>query len=248
MPRKRRSIEEEEEEEDEVQVEEDTENDEEEKPMVMEDTDDNDEANEKNDDPQVEDDEEEQEKVNEEELVEEKNEEEPVPTSPPSAKRQRREAPPQKVIRSLNQPGEAAQVGIIQQIRVENFMCHRKLRVDLCRNINFIHGQNGSGKSAILAALQICLGAGARRTHRARNLKGLVRQDHSHPPTHAKLAVTLRNEGEDAFRHADFGDRITVERTIALKSGGYNGYKLLDQNMKEVSRSRKDLDDMLDHL
>ena len=32
-------------------------------------------------------------------------------------------------------------------------MCHRKLTVKLCRNVNFIHGQNGSGKSAILTAI-----------------------------------------------------------------------------------------------
>ena len=169
-------------------------------------------------------------------------------TSPPSAKRRRQESPPRSGPRPLNRPGEFAQVGIIQQIKVENFMCHRKLRVDLCRNINFIHGQNGSGKSAILAALQICLGAGARRTHRARNLKGLVRQDHSHQPTHAKLSVTVRNQGEDAYKHDEYGDKITVERTIALKSGAYNGYMLYDENGKEVSRSRKDLDEMLDHL
>lgn len=168
--------------------------------------------------------------------------------TPPSAKRRRHESPPRSAPRALNRPGEVAQVGIIQQILVENFMCHRKLRVDLCRNINFIHGQNGSGKSAILAAIQICLGAGARRTHRAANLKAMVRQDHVNPPTHAKISVTLRNEGQDAFRGELFGRKITVERTISLRSGGFNGYKLYDQNMKEVSKSRKDLDDMLDHL
>lgn len=168
--------------------------------------------------------------------------------TPPSAKRRRQESQPPPGPRALNRKGEVAQVGIIQQIKVENFMCHRKLRVDLCRNINFIHGQNGSGKSAILAALQICLGAGARRTHRARNLKGLVRTDHVNQPSHAKLSVTVHNQGEDAYKHDEYGDRITVERTIACKSGSYNGYKLFDADGKEVSRSRKDLDDMLDHL
>ena len=175
-------------------------------------------------------------------------EDEEAAATPPSAKRRRQESTPRSAPRALNRPGELAQVGIIQQILVENFMCHRKLRVDLCRNINFIHGQNGSGKSAILAALQICLGAGARRTHRARNLKALVRQDHVNQPSHAKVSVTLRNEGEDAFRQEQFGKKITVERTISLKSGGFNGYKMYDENMKEVSRARKDLDDMLDHL
>lgn len=74
--------------------------------------------------------------------------------------------------RHTNPTGKPAEAGIIQEVYVENFMCHRKMTVKLCRNVNFIHGQNGSGKSAILAAIQVCLGAGARRTHRARNLKG----------------------------------------------------------------------------
>ena len=79
--------------------------------------------------------------------------------------------------RHLNPKGAPAEAGIIHEVYVENFMCHRKLSVKLCRNVNFIHGQNGSGKSAVLAAIQVCLGAGARRTHRARNLRDLVRKE-----------------------------------------------------------------------
>ena len=45
--------------------------------------------------------------------------------------------------RHLNPRGKPAEAGVIQKIHVENFMCHRKLTVDLCRNVNFIHGQNG---------------------------------------------------------------------------------------------------------
>lgn len=73
---------------------------------------------------------------------------------------------------------ETKEAGIISQIHVENFMNHRKLTVNLCKNVNFIHGQNGSGKSAILAALQICLGARANVTHRGSSLESLVRHGH----------------------------------------------------------------------
>jgi chromosome segregation ATPase len=96
-----------------------------------------------------------------------------------------------------------------------------------------------------LAALQICLGAGARRTHRARNLKDLVRKDAN--CNCAKIRVTLLNKGDDAYEHDIYGDTITVERTIAVNAG-YNGYKLLDSDGKEQSRSKKDLDEMLDKL
>ena len=147
--------------------------------------------------------------------------------------------------RTLNHEGKPPEAGVISKIYVENFMCHRKLTVDLCRNVNFIHGQNGSGKSAILAAIQICLGAGARRTNRARNLKELVRKDAA--CSCARVRVTLLNGSEDGFQHEIYGDTITVERTIALR-GGFNGYKLLDHKMQERSRSKKDLDEMLDKL
>lgn len=150
--------------------------------------------------------------------------------------------------RHINPTGKPAEAGIIQEVYVENFMCHRKLSVKLCRNVNFIHGQNGSGKSAILAAIQVCLGAGARRTHRARNLKDLVRKEAGADCSGAKLRVTLLNGGSDGFMPEVYGDTITVERCISMRSGGFNGYKLLDQNGKEQSRRKADLDAMLDQL
>jgi structural maintenance of chromosomes protein 6 len=140
---------------------------------------------------------------------------------------------------------QPAECGVITRIHCENFMCHRSFTIDLCRNVNFIYGQNGSGKSAILAAIQICLGAGARRTHRARNLQDLVRKDST--AGYAKVRVTLLNQGSDAYHPELYGDKITIERTIATK-GGYNGYKLLDADGKEVSRSKRDLDELLDKV
>lgn len=149
--------------------------------------------------------------------------------------------------KSINKPGKPPEAGVIKSVYVENFMCHRKLSVELCRNVNFINGQNGSGKSAILAAIQICLGATAKRTNRARNLKELVRKDGGSVATHAKVRVTLLNGGDDAYQPDVYGKTITVERTISLGSG-FNGFKLLDHKLVEKSRSKKDLDEMLDML
>ncbi|CAM9424182.1 unnamed protein product [Discosporangium mesarthrocarpum] len=89
-----------------------------------------------------------------------------------------------------------SEAGIILKIMVENFMCHRKLSLTLCKHVNFIHGRNGSGKSAILAALQICLGARARLTHRATRLEDLIRHG---AKGDAKLEVTLLNT-EEGFK------------------------------------------------
>ncbi|GKY99180.1 structural maintenance of chromosomes protein 6 [Mayamaea pseudoterrestris] len=145
----------------------------------------------------------------------------------------------------VNVPAEA---GIIKNIYLENFMCHRKLSIDFCPNANFVNGANGSGKSAILAAIQICLGATAKRTGRGRNMRELIRDYNStNAPAYAKVRVSLANGGSDGYKQDVYGNVITVERTIS-NGAGFSGYKLLDANGKEKSRDRHELYEMLDHL
>lgn len=71
---------------------------------------------------------------------------------------------------------EGAKNGWVQSIEVWDFMCHRHLLVRLSPNINFITGNNGSGKSAILTALTVCLGGRASSTQRAASLASLIRE------------------------------------------------------------------------
>ena len=55
---------------------------------------------------------------------------------------------------------------------MKNFMCHDAMMVEFNEKINFIVGANGSGKSAILTALTVGLGARARDTDRGPSIKG----------------------------------------------------------------------------
>ena len=80
--------------------------------------------------------------------------------------------------------------GVIKAIRVENFMCHKNLYLALNSRVNFITGRNGSGKSAVIAALQLCLGATASETQRGKAIKDLICRDCD---GHAYLSVTLQN-------------------------------------------------------
>ncbi|RMX65285.1 hypothetical protein DD238_006368 [Peronospora effusa] len=137
------------------------------------------------------------------------------------------------------------EMGVVEEIYCEHFMCHRKLRVKLCPHINFITGENGSGKSAIIAAIQICLGASARSTHRGKSIKNLIRHGHE---GNALVRITLRNDavGSDAFRPDQFGRKIVVERLI--RRDGSAEYRLKDEKGLLVSKLKTDLDAMLDHL
>ncbi|ETV68991.1 hypothetical protein, variant 2 [Aphanomyces astaci] len=144
---------------------------------------------------------------------------------------------------------DRSEMGVIEEIYCENFMCHRKMVVKLGRNINFITGENGSGKSAIIAALQICLGASARTTHRGKSLKNLIRNsDQGEQPRSALVRITLLNDGKgtDAFRPEQFGTRIQVERLIRIE--GTAEYRLKDMDGRVVSKAKADLEAMLDHL
>ncbi|OWZ13347.1 Structural maintenance of chromosomes protein [Phytophthora megakarya] len=138
------------------------------------------------------------------------------------------------------------EMGVVEEIYCENFMCHRKLRVALSPHINFITGENGSengsGKSAIIAAIQICLGASARSTHRGKSIKNLIRHGHE---GNALVRITLRNDavGSDAFRPEQFGRKIQVERLI--RRDGSAEYRLKDERGIKL---KTDLDAMLDHL
>mmetsp|Transcript_10985 Transcript_10985/g.20939 ORF Transcript_10985/g.20939 Transcript_10985/m.20939 type:complete len:1058 (+) Transcript_10985:150-3323(+) len=132
--------------------------------------------------------------------------------------------------------------GSLKRIYLENFMCHNKLEINLGRHINFIVGENGAGKSAILTALFVCFGANARKTNRARSLKELIKTG----ANHALVSVTLRNEGEEAFKPEVYGSCITVERRIQASSGAQ--FTVKNSSGAKVAQGKHDLEMILDHL
>ena len=62
-------------------------------------------------------------------------------------------------------------------------------------HVTLVSGTNGSGKSAVMQALQVCLGVSARNTGRAPSLHHFIRTG----ADAAKVQVTLWNTGADAF-------------------------------------------------
>ncbi|XP_051824516.1 structural maintenance of chromosomes protein 6-like [Antechinus flavipes] len=127
--------------------------------------------------------------------------------------------------------------GIIQNIQLENFMCHAMLGpVKFGSNVNFVVGHRG--KSALLTALVLGLGGKSLGSS-----LGLFVKDGE---TSASISITLCNTGDRAFKSELYGDSITVQRCISVS--GTTSYKLKDQARNVVSSQETELTAMLDHF
>ncbi|KXS18696.1 hypothetical protein M427DRAFT_95944, partial [Gonapodya prolifera JEL478] len=121
-------------------------------------------------------------------------------------------------------------------------LCHKNLKIDFATRLEFVFGRNGSGKSSLLAALMLALGARADQTNRGRSLKELL----SYGANYGEIRLSLWNYGPDGFRHRDFGDRIIIERRIG--STGATTYKIKNANGDIVSTKRELLSQIMDHF
>jgi len=146
-----------------------------------------------------------------------------------------------KGIRETHFPGAA---GAFVRVTMHNFMCHANCVVELGPRINYITGENGSGKSAILTALSVALGAKMKSIGRSssKSAKGMIKSGaHS-----AKIVVVMSNDGEDAFKPEVFGRSITVEKT--LNNVGANSLKIKNERGETVGTKVDELHKLTDHF
>lgn len=134
---------------------------------------------------------------------------------------------------------QPAKAGVIEKLLLKNFMCHESFEITLGPQINFIVGRNGSGKSAILTGISVGLGARAADTSRGSSIKDLIKDGKET----ARVTITFKNEGDDAYRPEDFGKKIIIERTI--RRGGTNSYFIKSENMKTISTKKIILDEIM---
>ncbi|KAI9277481.1 P-loop containing nucleoside triphosphate hydrolase protein [Sporodiniella umbellata] len=132
--------------------------------------------------------------------------------------------------------------GTIARIEVVNFMCHKYLKVDLGPKINFVIGHNGSGKSAILTALTVALGANASTTNRAKSVSSLIKEG----TNSASIVIHITNGGEHAYKPEVYPGYIVVERR--LNREGASPYKIKNSSGKIISNKKEDLVAILDHM
>lgn len=138
-------------------------------------------------------------------------------------------------------PDGTRRAGTIKRIRLENFMCHSSLEIELGEWVNFITGQNGSGKSAILTALCIAFGCRAKDTQRASKLNQFIKTGCSY----AIVQVDIKNEGPDAFKHEIYNNTIIIERRI---SDSMSSTLLKDWQGKKVASRKEDLRELVEHF
>uniref|UniRef100_A0A8D0DD24 Si:dkey-119f1.1 n=1 Tax=Sander lucioperca TaxID=283035 RepID=A0A8D0DD24_SANLU len=123
--------------------------------------------------------------------------------------------------RQLPCADEVVSAGIVESITLKNFMCHSHLGpFTFGSNVNFVVGNNGSGKSAVLTALIVALGGNAHATNRGLSLKGFVKEGESS----ADVSITLRNKGKDAYKPEVYGPAIIVD--LRITRDGLRTYKL----------------------
>ncbi|XP_066453092.1 structural maintenance of chromosomes protein 6 [Eleutherodactylus coqui] len=136
-----------------------------------------------------------------------------------------------------------AEVGIIESISLKNFMCHAMLGpFQFGPNVNFVVGNNGSGKSAVLTALIVGLGGKAAITNRGTSIKGFVKNGQSS----ADISIKLRNRGHDAYKPDVYGESVIVQQRLTADGG--RSYKLKSSTGSLVSTKKEELTAMLDHF
>lgn len=67
-----------------------------------------------------------------------------------------------------------------------------------------------------MTGIVVGLGGNARSTERGKSLKQFIRSGERS----ARVIVTLRNRGVEAYRPEEYGDSITVERVINYEGTG----------------------------
>ncbi|KAJ3246961.1 Structural maintenance of chromosomes protein 6 [Chytriomyces hyalinus] len=132
--------------------------------------------------------------------------------------------------------------GKLASISLYQFMCHQHLEVDFEPRINFVIGHNGSGKSAILTGIMVCLGGKANVTERASSIKSLVMEGKNV----ASVSISIHNRGPEAFKPEVYGQTITIERKILRDGSG--SYKIMDANGETKANKKEELTAILDHM
>ncbi|KAG8723851.1 Structural maintenance of chromosomes protein 6 [Ceratobasidium sp. 395] len=147
--------------------------------------------------------------------------------------------------RCKSKVGGIAEYGTIERVEMTNFMCHQRLAINLDPRINFVVGNNGSGKSAVLSAIAIALGGRSASTGRGTGLKSFIKEGQGV----AEVIVVLKNGGPDAYCPDVYGKAIKITRRFNDKgSSSYTIKGAKDNYNKTISSKKEELTNITDYM
>jgi chromosome segregation ATPase len=95
-------------------------------------------------------------------------------------------------------------------VRVQNLMIHGVETMHFSPRFNFITGRNGAGKSRMVVAVQLALGARSNSTGRGTNMNDFV----CNADTKANIEVVLYNGGHNAYKPHEYGKYFVISRFL----------------------------------
>lgn len=104
----------------------------------------------------------------------------------------------------------------IQSVELINFMCHSNLKVNFEKMITCIGGRNGSGKSAVMAALGIVFGQRARELDRGNSYKNLIKTGTS------CATIRVRVNNYKNYKIEKYGQCILIEKKLKENSANFS--------------------------
>ncbi|CAN8071656.1 unnamed protein product [Agarophyton chilense] len=145
-----------------------------------------------------------------------------------------------------------AKCGILHSIEMYRFMCHSRFKISLGPNVNIINGENGSGKSAIVAALQVGLQGNARDTERGSKIQDLIQ----HTKNDAVIIINILNLRTDkksdmSYKHDLYGDIIIIERRLrrnGTNSWAVKGHRSKNIDLPEGLTPNREVQNIIDHF
>lgn len=146
-----------------------------------------------------------------------------------------------------------ATCGILDSIEMYRFMCHSRFKISFGPNVNIINGENGSGKSAIVAALQVGLQGNARDTERGSKIQDLIQHNKSDALVHINILNRKNDDSNQdmSYKHDVYGDIITIERRLRRHgnhSWGVKGRRTRNVSLPEGVTPSREVQNIVDHF
>lgn len=125
----------------------------------------------------------------------------------------------------------------LKELELINFMCYDHLKITLDEHITVIYGQNGSGKSALLSAINLIFGGLARE--RQDLLRNFIKHGREYAIIRARIsnAIPLPGRGLVVLDNgAPLNSDIVIERIITHEDSSYklNGKKTTREKLTEL--------------